>query len=455
MGPSSVLEIYRSANRFLDEDLIRLGSFPPDSRTRRDWMERFLPRVHHPERAFEAVHVAGTSGKGSVATMVAEILRAAGIATGLHVSPYLQVSTEKLWVDGLYASAEELAALVDWIRPAVDSSRGAEVPLHGLASVAVTLEHFRRRGVELAVVEAGVGGRHDVTNVLRTRVAVITAVGLDHLKTLGPTLDDIAWHKAGIIKAGCRALVLAGPAVAAAQNQARAVGAPVRVIDHSSYAASSDEHGSWSLRYAGPHLQLENARLGMQGAFQGQNAALAVAAIEELAATGYRIPEEAVLEGLAHARLPGRMERISPAVLNCCPVLIDGAHNPDKLTAMLDAVCALDRDRLHVVYGGLASRTPDAEIRRLAALADTFVATEPRVHAKPARPAASIARAVADATRGRVVEEPDPARALEIALRAARPQDLVLVTGSIYLCGALRGHFYPEREVLEHQRSFF
>lgn len=453
-------QLYREANRYLDEGLIRTevpeeGTNP---RTRRQWMEAWLPELGQPQKAYGAVHVAGTSGKGSVCTMVAEILRAAGVRTGLHVSPYLQVSTEKLWVDGRYASAEELAELVAWIRPHCEAIRGPWTPLHGMASVAVCLEHFRGRGVELAVMETGVGGRSDLTNVMQTRVALVTGVGWDHVKTLGPTLEDIAEHKAGIIKTGCRAVVFDGgksPARAAAERQAAAVGAPLRVVRPGQWRGELSPDGTVHLSFSGRYLRLHRVPLGLAGAFQAQNAALALCAVEELYPDGGPVDAEAARRGLSQARIPGRLERIPAARSGACPVLLDGAHNPDKLAAMLGAVDGLlpAGARLHVVYGGLASRAPDAALCRLARRAQTFVVTEPRVYQKKARPTAEIAAVARDAA-GSTVEQPDPARAVALALDAAGPGDLVLVTGSLYLCGEVRGLWYPPEQVVAEGTSW-
>ena len=450
------LELYKRANHYINEGLIRT-SWPeePQPRKRREWMEWFLPRLDHPQRVWEAIHVAGTSGKGSVAVMVAEILRAAGVRAGLHVSPYLQVSTEKLWVDGRYASAREYDDLVQWITPACEACRGPHVPLHGMASVGLCLEHFRRQGVELGVMETGVGGRSDLTNVLRTRVAVITSVGLDHIKTLGPELADIAWHKAGIIKAGCRAVVLHGPGAVAARRQAAEVGAPLRVLEPGEYSGSADENGTQRLTFRGRRYSLDGVPLAMAGAFQAENAALAVAAIEELGEQAHAISEQHVRQGLANARMPGRVERLAAGPLNLCPVVLDGAHNPDKLAALLSVLPDLPHRRLHVVYGSLGHRTPDEALTRLAGAATTLVLSQPNVYAKSPRPVAEIAAAVAGHGGAEVIQQPDPLAAVEQALDHAGPDDLVVVTGSLYLCGEIRGRWYPEQQVLERRQSWF
>lgn len=444
---------YCEAAGYINQGLIRTGAPRISHLTRRQWMESLLPELGHPQRAFAAIHVAGTSGKGSVATIIAHVLHAAGVHTGLHVSPYLQVATEKLWVDGLYASAADFTDLVRWIRPLAEARRAPEVPLHGMASVALCLEHFRRQRVELGVIEAGVGGRNDLTNVLDTRVAVITALGLDHLKTLGPDLRSIAWHKAGIIRRGCRAVVLDGPAVLAAREQSLAVGARLRVLDRADFSGRCDEQGRTLLDYRGRQLRLENLPLGMMGPFQAENAALALAALEELELDPALDPE-AVRIGLGRARLPGRLELIEQPG---CLVVLDGAHNPDKLTAMLGGLQILRprRRRLHLVYGALGSRSPDDELRRLAMMSDSMVITEPSVYQKTPRPAAELLQAVHDVGPADITVELHAPTAVAHALQRADDDDLVLVTGSLYLCGEARELFFPARRVVEQRVSWW
>ena len=191
----------------------------------------------------------------------------------------------------------------------------------------------------------------------------------------------------------------------------------------------------------------------MAGAFQAENAALAVAAIEELQDDS--ISEQHVREGLAQARMPGRVERVPAGPLNRCPVILDGAHNPDKLAAMLSVLPDLPHERLHVVYGSLGHRTPDEALARLARSASTLVLAEPNVYAKAPRPVAEIAGTVAGHGEAEVIQQPDPLAAVEQALDRAAPNDLVVVTGSLYLCGEIRGRWFPEQQVLERRQSWF
>jgi dihydrofolate synthase/folylpolyglutamate synthase len=284
---------------------------------------------------------------------------------------------------------------------------------------------------------------------MQTRVAVISALGLDHIKTLGPELSDIAWHKAGVIKAGCSAVVLPScpEIVDAVQRQAREVRAELRFLERDRFVGRVDDQGRTRLTFRGESLALDDVPLGMRGLFQAENAALAVSAVE---ATGLAVGQEAVVEGLLRARLPGRLELVPPSERNPCPVLLDGAHNPDKLGAMLSSLAPLGRSRLHVVYGAIGSRSPDRELRRLADLADTLIITEPRVYQKTARPAEEILEVVG----GGAIER-DALDAVARALEHAGPDDLAVVTGSLYLCGEARERWYPAREVVERRCSWW
>ncbi|MCK5799140.1 MAG: bifunctional folylpolyglutamate synthase/dihydrofolate synthase [Deltaproteobacteria bacterium] len=454
---------YHAANHYINEGLIRrdADAATPSPLTRRERMERFLPRLGHPERAFGAIHIAGTSGKGSTSVMVAEILRAAGLRTGLHVSPYLQVATEKLWVDGRFASAAQYHDLVFALRPHAEACRGPDVPMHGMASVALFLDYFRREKIDIAVIEVGVGGRNDIRNILDTRVAAITNVGPDHLKTLGPNLADIAAHKAGIIKAGCRALVHAlgdtshdgrDFALQAARAQADAVSAPLRIIrpgrDYRLLPPTSD--GRTRLAYRGSQLRLDDLELATGGAFQAQNAAVAIAICEEAYPDG-PVNEDAVRRGLAKARLAARLERLAPGPKNHCPVLLDGAHNPDKIAAL---VRALDgHRRLHLVFGGLASKHPGPATTALVQRSASVTFAEPRVYAKAPRDALEfLSKLGNDHPNART--EVDVHTAIEVALAEASPRDLVVITGSLYLAGQARSRWYPDDDVLRQRTSW-
>jgi dihydrofolate synthase / folylpolyglutamate synthase len=465
--PTKLPSRYLDANHYLNEGLIRLAestsdataTLPkergPNDRNRRQWMEWFLPYLDHPEKAWPAIHIGGTSGKGSVSAMVAEILNAANINTGLHVSPYVQVATEKLWANGRYASAEEFAQLVDWIRPICESLRTPELPLHGMASVAIALEFYRRRKVELGVMEVGVGGRNDLTNVMETCVAVVGKVGYDHLRTLGPTLEDIAWHKAGIIKEGCHAVVLAGPGLAAATKQAKQVGAKLRIIREENWRQCPPvtTHANTNhMDYRGTHFQLEGVELAMKGSCQAENAALAIATIEALIDQGWSIDENAIRLGLGRAKMPARAETMPQR--KGCMVVVDGAHNADKIRALSQAIGEIPHRNLFLVYGGLHHHPPADSLFDLARKAEQTIITAPTVYAKQARPAAETAADLRVAGIPSVHAVDDAEEALNLGLQSAGEGDLLVVTGSLYLAGQLRGRWYPAERVLETGTSW-
>lgn len=457
---------YLLANRYVNEGLIRRNVAPqPAGPTRREWMLRLLDQLDHPEHYFSAIHVGGTSGKGSVCTMIAHILRAARIRTGLHVSPYVQVATEKLWVDGRYAHADEYTDLVDWIRPHMERWRDQHAPLHGVASVAICLEHFRRQSVDVGVVEVGVGGRDDLTNVLDAAVAVVTNVGLDHQRTLGTSLDQIAEHKVGIIHPGCRAVVFAqdaaDPLCRAATRRASATGATLRIVGPEHVSVGQGGQGRCRVTFRGRHLGLQDAEVAMTGLFQGVNAAIALAACEEFDPSGELIGEEDARQGLRTARLPARLELIEPgsSVIGTplpCRMVLDGAHNADKL-AVLTRHLLDDNDgprRIHLVYGALDSKTHQGAAAELARLATSATITEPQVYGKQARPAAELAQVLSASFDGPVQICPDPIAAMEQTLDRARQGDWVVVTGSLYLAGNLRARWFPDEEIVAQRTSW-
>lgn len=416
---AAALARYEAACRRLDEGLIRpeLTGVEPE-RSPRKWAARmeelrsFFAACGDPQRAYPAVHVTGTSGKGSVSTFVAEALRAAGYRVGLHVSPFLQSQTEKIWVDGALIGPEELADLVDWVWPIAAPRKTLDNPasIHGMASVAIAYEAFRRAEVEVAVIEAGCGGRFDLTNALDKVVATITTVGLDHVQTLGPGLADIAWHKAGIMEPGRPAVTGAtGEALEVIRREARALGVELREVPAES------------------------------GPFWEANARVATATLEALRGA-FEVGPEHVARAREAARLPARRELVPEAGRT---VIVDGAHNPDKMGAL----AATLPEGCVVVMGCLAAKSHTGIVEALRPKARAVVATEPRVYGKPATPAADLA-ATCRAAGLEAHAEPDPDAAVDRGLALASPAETVVLTGSLYLVGQLRDRWYPTEQVV-------
>ncbi len=423
-------ERYLAAERALDEGLIRLErstdhDLPPfDPHRKMETMAAFLRDVGNPERGIPAVHVTGTSGKGSVCAAVAGILSKAGLRVGLHVSPYLQAAVEKTWVDGRYVSADAFADAVDAVLPIARRYLHPDTPasIHGMASVAVTLKLFRREKVEVIVMEAGCGGRFDLSSFVETIVAVVTNVGLDHLKTLGPDIEQIAWHKAGIARKGAPLVTgTSGVALDMVRKEAAEVGAPLEVVERKSDAFS-------------------------------HNRLLAAEAARRAARILCRpLSDDAVREGLAFIPMPGRSERMptsSPTVI------LDGAHNPDKLQAAVEAAMGKSGPGKKVcVFGVLGAKVGPKLAAPLKGRFDRVVVTRPAVYGKPESSPENTVRMLGDL--GCEVEiVPDPDEALTSAQERAGADGTVLATGSFYLVGSLRERFYPKKQVVLQRTSF-
>ena len=313
-------------------------------------VERLLAAVGDPHRAYRTLHVAGTNGKGSVTRMLAAVLSAAGHRTGATTSPHLVSFTERIEVDGVAATREEVAGLLARLRPHVDALDAAgEPPTFFEVATAAAFLHFADRGVAWAVVEAGMGGRLDATNVVRPEVAVVTNVSLDHQRWLGATLPEIAWEKAGIMKEGV-------PLVTAATGEALQV---LKVRSHQVHAPMSIVGGDYTVVPDPDHLVLlrptgeSRYEVGLAGPHQKENAALVVACVEALRLRGHGIPERALRDGLRSVRHPGRMQRFEAGGV---PVLVDGAHNVAAAEALRQALFEMGWSGYHLVAGFCADK---------------------------------------------------------------------------------------------------
>ncbi|HUR64028.1 MAG TPA: folylpolyglutamate synthase/dihydrofolate synthase family protein [Candidatus Thermoplasmatota archaeon] len=291
-------------------------------------VERLLERLGRPHDGFRAIHVAGTNGKGSVTRMLAETLRRAGFRVGCTTSPHLVSFTERVEVDGVPIAPAEVARLLHLIRPHVAAlDADGEPPTFFEVVTALAFCAFHDAKVEWAVVETGMGGRLDATNVLAPELAVITNVSLDHEQFLGPTVADIAAEKAGIMKPGVPCVTAcAGDALAVVKARSHEVRAPMSIVG-GDYTVVPDPDHLVLLRPTGE----SRYEVGLAGAHQRENAAVVVAAAEALRARGVAIPDRALRDALRTTRNPGRLERLE---FGGAEVLVDGAHNPAAALAL-------------------------------------------------------------------------------------------------------------------------
>jgi dihydrofolate synthase / folylpolyglutamate synthase len=445
-SPDSDIEAYRRAS----EALLRLiRSERHASRTRASRRRRaeiklkrirwMLNSIGDPQRAYPTVHITGTSGKGSTAATVAAILTAAGYRVGLHTSPYLQVATEKLQIGPSLIDADSFAETVTRVlgyAARVCPPEQSDLPI-SYAEVWSVLGYlwFAEREVDIAVVEVGAGGRFDATNVIEPVVSVITSVGLDHLVTLGPSISDIAWHKAGIIKPGGTAVVGDVPAEA------------FEVIASEASAVSADV-------IAAGDFDLSRTRFPCtEEYFQKRNAQLAAVVVLVLNRRGFTIPKAAIGVGIDSARLPGRLEQM-PGTIDP-PVWVDGAHNADKIAAITREVVRLRSGSSLpvIVLGMLSSKDPPSIMAQFKTAASSMVLTEPFVRGKKSLSADRLAHAVADSGfAGAIHVEPDPDAAVRLAEGLAKKERAaVLVTGSMYLAGQIRRRWFPDQEIVRQR----
>jgi dihydrofolate synthase/folylpolyglutamate synthase len=399
-----------------------------------------LRRLGDPQLGRATVHIAGSKGKGSVAAMVESILRADGRSTGLFTSPHLHSYTERIRIDGEPLGEGEWARLTAAVREVVE---GGAVP-EGRSLVtfdlltALAFLAFRERGVDCQVLEVGLGGRLDSTNVFEVKdVCAVTAIGLEHTDVLGDTVEAIAAEKAGIVRPGATVVIGPQPHEAAREVVRRAAAdAGCTVVDatesYSWQRLSHDLDGqTFALRRPGGVLQL---RLPLLGEHQLENAATAVACVDALAGRGLTIGEAAIEDGLARVRWPGRMEVLLRRPL----VIADGAHNGDSARRLRECLTDyLSCRSAFLIVGMSAGKDAAGFARELAPIARRLVAVRsahPRAM-PPQEVAAAFAAAGADAQPAEKVGE-----ALDEALAAVEGEEVICLTGSLFVAAEGRAY---------------
>ena len=383
-------------------------------------IEALLAALGHPEAGLRILHVGGTNGKGSVAALSAAILQAAGLRTGLYTSPHLLDVTERVRIEGVAVPRDVLARHAVRLEPALEA--GAATFFEAMTAVA--LSTFRDAAVDAAVLEVGLGGRWDATNVGSPLVSVVTRIDYDHQEFLGRRLEDIAGEKAGIIRGGTALSAAQAPeAMAVVQERFRVVGVPL--VE----APASDLEGHW-LRLSGPGWSYADVRLSLPGLFQAGNAVLALGAVRAFAdASGLAVPETAVRAGCATVRWPGRFQVIS-GVAGRPTLVLDGAHNPGGAAALAASLRHhFAGRRLGLVLGVSADKDRAGILKTLAPLA-ARIYLAPADHPRATPPQELVAQLPpVDAA---VAVTASSEEALERAL-CDSGTDVVCVAGSLFL----------------------
>ena len=427
-----------------------------------DRMRQFVTALGSPDSAAPIVHIAGTKGKGSTAAMLAAMLTAAGYRTGVFSSPHLERLEERFAIDGQPATADELEALVDCVRPVVEDfdqrtgdqlKSSAGTPHDGSLTffditTAIALVHFAQQECGAVVLEVGLGGRLDSTNVCLPAVSVITSISLDHTRQLGDTLGAIAGEKAGIIKPGVPVIsgvVQEEPrdviAHVARQHSCRLVQRG-RDYDYKYRTAPGDRY---EMDYRSGAESLRGMQLALAGEHQAANAAVALATIEELAQQGWDIPESARREGLQAVRIAGRFEVVPGEPI----VVLDTAHNESSAAALAATLSARNESSKTLVVACSTDKDTAAIARELAPVFDRVVVTEyldnPRAKSRDEL-ASEFAATIAELqlTVDRHIAA-TPLEAWRLAQQLTPRDGLICVAGSFYLTAELRPVVLSER----------
>ena len=430
---------YKQATSYL-ESLIDYERTPVGAAAARFWnldrIRHLLGAVGDPHLALRCLHLAGTKGKGSTAAIAASILTAAGYRTGLYTSPHLVSFRERIRIDGKMIPKSDVVSLAEEIRPVIESMRTSE---HGLPSFfeAYTLMaflHFARQKVELAVLETGLGGRLDATNVITPLASAITRIGLDHTQELGDTLFQITREKAGIIKDGVSVISSPQPAEAleVLQDVCLERRSQLLVVGEESgpkVSIVSANHHHQTLTIHGLNGVYADLDCPLLGSHQAENAAVAVGLVELLSRHGLDVDEEAVRAGIKTVQWPGRLQ-----IVNRSPyIILDGAHDEIGAKSLAEAPQSLFAGfRIFLVLGAGRDKDAVAIAAALCPLADRVIATassSPR-----AVEAHELQRMVYRYCRHTAAYTP-ASLALKEAIDQSRPTDAIVVTGSLYLVG--------------------
>jgi dihydrofolate synthase/folylpolyglutamate synthase len=422
-----------------------------------------LEHLGEPHKRFRVVHVGGSAGKGSTSAITASILRAAGLRTGLYIKPHLQTFIERIDVDGTLIAPDAFADIVLGLDPLVREMLAGHAQGIGFGrpalveiAFATAMAHFATEGCDTAVVEVGLGGRTDCTNVFDAKpVTVLTNVEMEHTERLGTTAAAIAREKAAIITG--REIVV----TAVAQPEALAViearcadtGATIWRLGREIVAEIRDrDRDGTAFDLRTPFASFEGLHVPLRGAHQVTNAALAIAAALVVEPRPDVLGDREVRRGLDRVRISGRLEQMQAAPR----VLLDAAHNAAEVRALVQALrdyVLTEGDRLHVVCGILGDKDQAAMVGALAEIASSVVVTQPPLVERAGDPARMVALFQQALGASNVAFEPSPAAALDLAISRAAGNDAVCATGSMYLIGELRNRWVPEDRILERRTA--
>ena len=412
-------------------------------------MEKFLSLLGNPHKKIDTVHIAGTKGKGSTATMLAKMLEANNYKVGLYTSPHVVHLHERIMVNSRMISEPEMLGLMNRVYAPVEKVSKTNPLTFFEIMTALAFMHFLDKAIDIGVIETGMGGRLDSTNVIRPKVVGITSLSLDHMNQLGNTIDSIAKEKAGVFKTGVPVVTVQQEpaAMQVLKSHANAVKAPFSVtgvdIDFSHRFETSREDGPHTrICLTTPTSKFEHLRVPLHGRHQAINCGLALAMLDKLKSVGYSIDNEKAIDGLNKVLLPGRMEMICDDPR----IMIDGAHNAASIQALMQAIGQhIPYDSMVVIFGCNNDKDIKGMLHNLQYGADKVVFT--RSNSVKAMSPQLLADMYTEMS-GKMCQAADSlGEALQVAKSAITKEDLICITGSFYLIGQAKIRFQPTRSL--------
>ena len=400
-------------------------------------MQRVLKALGNPQKDVQFVHIAGTKGKGSTVAMTSAMLKSCGYTVGTFTSPHLVDLRERIQINGQLISQHDMTELFKLVKSKARSI-GEDRPSFFEIMTACAIRYFADQAVDIAVLETGLGGRLDSTNVVRPLLCGITQISLDHTNVLGKTLASIAAEKAGIMKKGVPCLTCEQPpeVLEVFRATAEQTGTPLFVIGKDvefsyRFEANRELGPHTRICLTTPHAVYEHLAVPLKGEHQALNCGIALAIVDKLTERGFNAPEEKIIDGLLQTNLPGRMEVAWPEPR----ILLDGAHNAASLHALVRSIGAhVPYDSLVMIFGCCEDKDVLGMLQQLNLGADKVIFTRARNNPRAMDPE-DLMRRFSDVTGKMAQTAPGLDAALNLAARAVGREDLICVTGSFYLVG--------------------
>lgn len=410
-------------------------------------MKKLLSLLGNPHKKFHTAHIAGTKGKGSTATMLAKMLEVNDYKVGLYTSPHVVSLHERITVNSEMISDSEMHGLLNRVYAPVEKLSRTDPPTFFEIMTALAFMHFVDRRIDIGVIETGMGGRLDSTNVIRPEVVGITSLSIDHQYQLGDSIESIAREKAGVFKRGVPVVTVQQEpaAIRVLKSQATAIRAPLSItgddIDFSQRFETSPEHGPHTrICLTTPTSKFEHLRVPLQGRHQAINCGLALAMLDKLKTSGFKIDNDKATEGLNKVSLAGRMEMICDDPR----IMIDAAHNAASIEALMHAIGQhIPYDSMVVIFGCNKDKDVRGMLYKLQYGADKVVFT--RSNSAKAMSPQDLAEMYSQISGKMCQAAVSLAEALQIAKSAISREDLICITGSFYLIGQAKMRFQPNR----------